>query len=103
VTNVWLTMALWPVRPLGRQGGEADRGSKSAKGEVRLAKGSPFHPTDPGLVRCNDFKDASKVAASSSPRSDRSLQAEVTKAVTDTLAALCNRWDALGPVMWRAK
>jgi hypothetical protein len=62
VTNAWLTMALWPVRPLGRQGGEVDRGSKGAKGEVRLAKGSPFHPTHPGLVRCNDFKDASKAA-----------------------------------------
>src|SRR5215510_1525488 len=55
-------MALWPVRPLGRQGGEVDRGSKGAKGEVGLAKGSPFHPTRPGLVRCNDFKDASKAA-----------------------------------------
>jgi hypothetical protein len=62
VTNAWLTMALWPVRPLGRQGGEVDRGSKGAKGEVGLAKGSPFHPTHPGLVRCNDFKDASKAA-----------------------------------------
>src|SRR5215467_13801871 len=53
-------MALWPFRPLGRQGGEVDRDSKGAKGEVGLAKGSPFHPTHPGLVRCNDFKDASK-------------------------------------------
>ena len=33
VTNAWLTMALWPVRPLGRQGGEVDRGSKGAKGQ----------------------------------------------------------------------
>src|SRR5262249_33715015 len=57
VTNAWLTMALWPVRPLGRQGGEVDWGSKGAKGEVGLAKGSPFHPTHPGLVRCNDFKE----------------------------------------------
>jgi hypothetical protein len=62
VTNAWLTMALWPVRPLGRQGGEVDRGSKGAKGEVGLANGSPFHPTHPGLVRRNDFKDASKAA-----------------------------------------
>src|SRR5262249_10502774 len=62
MTNAWLTMALWPVRPLGRQGGEVDRGSKGAKGEVGLAKGSPFHPTHPGFVRCNDFKDASKAA-----------------------------------------
>jgi hypothetical protein len=62
VTNAWLTMALWPVRPVGRQSGEVDRDSKGAKGEVGLAKGSPFHPTHPGLVRCNDFKDASKAA-----------------------------------------
>ena len=45
MTNAWLTMALWRVRPLGRQGGEVDWGSKGAKGEVGLAKGSPFHPT----------------------------------------------------------
>jgi hypothetical protein len=42
VTNAWLTMALWPFRPLGRQGGEVDRGSKGAKGEVGLAKGLLF-------------------------------------------------------------
>jgi hypothetical protein len=42
VTNAWLTMALWPVRPLGRQGGEVDRGSKGAKGEVGTAKGLLF-------------------------------------------------------------
>jgi hypothetical protein len=58
-------MALWPVRPLGRQGGGEDRGSKGAKGEVGTAKGSPFHPTHPGLGCHNDFKDASKAARSS--------------------------------------
>jgi hypothetical protein len=61
-TNRWLTIALWPVRPLGRQGGEADRGSKGAKGEVGHANGSPFSPDAPGLGCCNDFKDASKAA-----------------------------------------
>jgi hypothetical protein len=50
VTNAWLTMALWPVRSLGRQGSEVDRGSKGAKGEVGLAKGSPFHPMPPALA-----------------------------------------------------
>ena len=48
MTNAWLTMALWPVRPLGRQGGEVDRGSKGAKGEVGLAKGLLF--TRPALA-----------------------------------------------------
>jgi len=48
-------MALWPVRPLGRQGGEVDRGSKGAKGEVGTAIDVPpqiglvFHPTTPAL------------------------------------------------------
>ena len=59
-------MALWPVRPLGRQGGEVDRGSKGAKGEVGPANGSPFSPDVPRLGCCNDFKDASKAAAPSS-------------------------------------
>ena len=52
-----------PFAPLGRQGGEVDRGSKGAKGEVGTAKGSPFSPDAPGLGCCNDFKDASKAAA----------------------------------------
>jgi hypothetical protein len=39
-------MALWPVRPLGRQGGEADRGSKGAKGEVGSQRVS-FSPDPP--------------------------------------------------------
>src|SRR5215470_20359184 len=51
--------------PWAGRGGEVDQGSKGAKGEVGLAKGSPFHPTHPGLARCNDFKDASKAARSS--------------------------------------
>src|SRR4029077_12049458 len=67
VTNAWWTMALWPVRPLGRQGGEVDRGSKGAKGAVGLAKGSPFHPTHPGLVGRNNLKDARKAAAPPPP------------------------------------
>jgi hypothetical protein len=66
VTNAWLTMALWPVRPLGRQGGEVDRGSKGAKGEVGLAKGSPFPPDAPALAAAMISKDASKAAAPSS-------------------------------------
>jgi hypothetical protein len=47
VTNAWLTMALWPARPLGRQGGEVDRGSKGAKGEGGSRKGVSFSPDPP--------------------------------------------------------
>jgi hypothetical protein len=92
VTNARLTMALWPVRPLGRQGGEVDRGSKGAEGEGGLAKGSPFHPTHPGLVRCNDFKDASKAAPL--PLLLGVARADYTKAVMDTLEHPCSPWDA---------
>jgi hypothetical protein len=67
VTNAWLTMALWPVRPLGRQGGEVDRGSKGAKGEIGTANGSPFSRDAPCPGCCNDFKDASKAAPLLSP------------------------------------
>jgi hypothetical protein len=59
VTNAWLTMALWPVRPLGRRGRSGQQG---CQGRGRARKGSPFHQTHPGLIRCNDFKDASKAA-----------------------------------------
>jgi hypothetical protein len=49
-----------------------DRAARGAKGQVGAAIDVPrqmgllFRPTTPGLVRCNDFKDASKAAAPSS-------------------------------------
>jgi hypothetical protein len=66
VTNTWLTIALWPVRPLGRQGGEVDRGSKGAKGEVGPQMGLLFHPAPAALAAATTSKDASKAAAPSS-------------------------------------
>src|SRR5215813_4822575 len=70
--------------PLGPAGWRADRGSKGGKGEGGLAKGSPFHPTHPGLVRCNDFKDASKAAPLLPGRSYPGLVAGSHCAVQDT-------------------
>jgi hypothetical protein len=53
-----------PIRALGQAGdARVDWAARVAKGaaiDVPRAKGSPFHPTHPGLVRCNDFKDTTK-------------------------------------------
>jgi hypothetical protein len=58
-----------PIRALGQAGmARVDRAARVAKGligaaiDVPRAKGSPFHSTHSGLVRCGDFKDATKAA-----------------------------------------
>jgi hypothetical protein len=82
VTNAWLTMALWPVRSLGRQGSEVDRGSKGAKGEVGLAKGSPFHPMPPALAAATISKMPVKPLPPSSTNCTGVAKIRTTKTLT---------------------
>jgi hypothetical protein len=62
LTDNWLSVVLWPLRPLGGMARE-DRAARVAKGrrgaaiDVFRAGESPFSADHLRLVRSNDFKD----------------------------------------------
>jgi hypothetical protein len=53
----------------GRSGGQGRRRASEGRQSTFPAQGSPFHPTIPRLVCCNDFKDATKASCPSSTES----------------------------------
>jgi hypothetical protein len=86
VVDQWLS---GPFAPWAGQGGEVDRGSKGAKGEVGLAKGLLFTRPTLALSAATISKMPVKPPRSSL-RGDRSSLSGLHSPLLDTLGRPCN-------------